>query len=144
MRSRQVVEALKQFLAIFSFHEVMVADGIVDRQTHVGGVHELNMCAQTVVVAYVAGVDNEGRALIGRVAAQIVNPVLILRGVENLGVGDMQERVGSVGFYTGVVRYQAEIVGGGFGRGCNIMPVESEIARWSGDENKASAVESRQ
>ena len=59
------IDAFEEFLTIFSFHQVVVAQTIKHRTAHVGRVHQPDMCLQAILIADVSRMYDESRPFVG-------------------------------------------------------------------------------
>ena len=138
------IDAFKDFFSIFSPFQIMVSDAIKHRYVHVFRIHQLDMRFQSLFVADVSGVDDEGCLFVGGIVAHIAHPVFMVAGIEYLGIGNMDKPVRTVFSYARIIGYQTEIVFFFLVFYFVIMAVHRFVARRGSDEDEFFTMMSRQ
>ena len=106
----RAVDTFEKLFTVFAFHKVVVTDAIEHRAIHIGCVHQFDMGFQAVIITNITGVNNESGLFISDIVADVVHPVTVVFGVEDLSVGDMHVFMATVFLDATVVGLQSEVI----------------------------------
>ena len=132
----RTVDIFKKLFAVFTFDKVMVSDTIEDRAVHILRIHQFDMLFQPFLITDIAGMNDKSGMLIRCIVTYIIYPFIMILGIENLCIGNMDIFMGAILTQTSVIRHQPKVVRSLLIFYFMIMAVISLIAGRSSNKNK--------
>ena len=88
----------------------MVSDTIEDWAIHILRIHQLDMLFQPFLITDITGMNNKSGMLIRCIVTYIIYPFIMILGIENLCIGNMNIFMGTILTQTSVIRHQPKVV----------------------------------